>query len=151
MSDQELLKWYKEMGVDEAIADQPVNRFALSIQEVDVTPEQPSGSSQLMEKGKVQPFSSQPISIQRSVSPLSTDIAKAKQTAQEISNTATDLDTLKSGMEGFEGCSLKFTATQMVFGAGAAHPQSSVHWRSPRRRRRSSRHSLYRAQWTAFG
>lgn len=44
--------------------------------------------------------------------------APAPQTAETLAGAAADLDALRAAMAGFEGCALRHTATNLIFGQG---------------------------------
>ena len=106
-----LLRWYVEMGADEAIAAEPANRFA--------PPPAPAG---------VAPTSAPPPSPPRpQVAPavaaappkaLTESLAEAAQSARQLAATAESVAALAALVAGFDGCGLKRTATNTVFADG---------------------------------
>ena len=106
-----LLRWYVEMGADEAIAAEPANRFA--------RPPAPAG---------VAPTSAPPPSPPRpQVAPavaaappkaLTESLAEAAQSARRLAATAESVAGLAALVAGFDGCGLKRTATNTVFADG---------------------------------
>jgi uracil-DNA glycosylase len=94
----ETLNWLVEAGADEAIGETPVNRL-----QAKPTPSQPT------------PMSAQPAASASKPAPVGGD---GVADAQALAAAATTLAELKSAMEGFEGCSLKRTATNTVFADG---------------------------------
>jgi uracil-DNA glycosylase family 4 len=120
---RELLAFYQEAGVDAAIGETAVNRLA----EQPAAPTQaaaaPSPASQL-----VRP----PAPVVRTVTArdLATNLNAppspdaAVMAAREAAGTAATLDELRVMLERFEGCALRATATQLVFGRG--NPQARV-------------------------
>jgi DNA polymerase len=112
---RELLDFYLEAGVDAAVGEQPVNRFA--------TPEPPparvprmaaisvSLPADLETKGRAAP-----------PAPLAPDAAA--MAAREAAKGAKSLDELRAILEAFDGCALKATATQLVFADGT--PQAKL-------------------------
>ncbi|MHC8492000.1 uracil-DNA glycosylase [Thalassospira sp. SM2505] len=124
------LVWQYEMGVDEAIADEPLDRF--------------KASESLSRNAANRPgFAPQPQSAAR---PGATSVARpsalgaggpapvpqgadggfllsdtpheARQSARDAAAAATSLDELKDAIEKFEGCALKKSASNTVFGTG---------------------------------
>ena len=106
-----LLRWYVEMGADEAIAAEPANRFA--------PPPASAG---------VAPTSAPPPSPPRpQVAPavaaappkaLTESLAEAAQSARRLAATAESVAGLAALVAGFDGCGLKRTATNTVFADG---------------------------------
>ena len=109
---REALSWYVEAGVDEAIGDVPVDRYAESAQAK--TKASPAKSAQPKRKEAAKAAAPSP------VSPLSPTAAKpaVPETATQAARAADTLDGLRQALEAFEGCTLKKTATNLVFGDG---------------------------------
>jgi uracil-DNA glycosylase len=125
---QALLRFYVEAGVDAAISEEPVDRFVLSRQlaeEAKRTRHAPSPSSD-----EQQPQPPEPISLDRPPQPaavaprLTIPSEAAIMAAREAAATAATLGELRSTLAGFEGCNLRFTATNLVFADG--NPQARV-------------------------
>ncbi len=102
LSPQEILEWHLLAGVDETIGEDPINRFA----------EKPSTAPALAPA----PAPSIPAAAQTQKSTVPTD--RAVQGACDLAAAAKTLDQLKVAMQGFDGCPLKKTATNLVFGDG---------------------------------
>lgn len=115
----ELLAFYAEAGVDEALSEEPVNRFA-----------QPAPARrQARGDGAVSANSERPAaSVQRQPPPAQAAAAIPDEAqaalARELAAGAATLEELRSRLEGFEGCNLKFTAKNTVFADG--NPQAPV-------------------------
>jgi uracil-DNA glycosylase family 4 len=86
-----LLEWYVAAGVDEAIEEHPIDRFA--------PPPAPAVQA-----------TPQPATVAASKSPAGA--------ARAIAAAARSLDELRASMERFEGCALKATASRLVFADG---------------------------------
>jgi uracil-DNA glycosylase family 4 len=91
-----LLHWYVEMGVDETIGDEPVNRLA--------------------------PCAAAPQSV-RAVAALppaafADSLGEAAQSARLLAAQANTLAALEAAIAGFDGCTLKRTATNTVIADG---------------------------------
>jgi uracil-DNA glycosylase len=91
----DLLRWYVEMGADEAIADEPHDRFAPA-------PAPP------------------PRPVAAAVPPLPMESSGSVASAKTVAASATTLDALRQAVASFEGCALKRTATNTVFADGVA-------------------------------
>lgn len=98
---EKLLQWQITAGVDETIGDTPVNRFA-PVEQTD-TPAADDTESAPVVFTPAAPTESAPL-------PPPPTTALAGQAAT--------LDELRAAIAGFDGCSLKETATNMVFAAG---------------------------------
>ena len=53
------------------------------------------------------------------------------QTARDSADNAASLDELKAAISRFEGCPLKFTAKNLVFGSGAVSPDLMIIGEAP--------------------
>jgi DNA polymerase len=122
---QALLRFYVEAGVDAAISEEPVDRFVLS--------------RQLAEEAKRTRHTRPPPSEEQPPEPIGLDhphqpaalaprltipSAAAIRAARYAAATAATLEELRSTLAGFEGCNLRFTATNLVFADG--NPQARV-------------------------
>jgi len=103
-----LLSMYEDAGGDEVILPTPQNRF----NEIEDTLLFES-KAQKGEEPKPQP------SIPPLISPKT-----AQSTAVASAHSAQSLEELKAALMAFEGCALKYTATNLVFGDG--NPKSRV-------------------------
>lgn len=120
MSDRQdlagLLRWYVEMGVDEAIGETPLDRFALAPERKVPAPAAPSRMTP-----PVPPVASRsatalpPVAI--AAPPLASNAAEARRQAE----AATTLAELEAAVRNFDGCALRRTATNTVFADGTPH------------------------------
>jgi uracil-DNA glycosylase len=107
------LRWWSRAGVTEALDDVPHDRFADSL------------------AGDQRGARNVPDSMRRSSPAVSSSGSRTSQnvhagipadtaesSARDLAETAPDLETLRSVMADFDGCVLKRTATQLVFGDG---------------------------------
>ncbi len=95
------LRWQIEAGADEAVGERPVNRFA---------PAAEGG-------GPVDAAATR-------AAPLLESAAEVKHNARALAAQAATLGELEAALEAFEGCALKQTATNLVFGDG--NPEARV-------------------------
>ncbi|MBN9450830.1 MAG: uracil-DNA glycosylase [Bosea sp.] len=106
----ELLSWYAEMGVTEALDETPRNHFA------DPAP--------IGERGNEQPrfrsLPGRPVPPARPIAAAATPPDDATLSARTLAREARTLDELKSALARFEGCALKATAKNLVFADGNA-------------------------------
>ncbi len=107
-----LLSWYIDSGVDEAIATEPRNFFVTETPAAaPASAPQPTQPSQ-----PPRPGLSVPLDLE---SP-----AAAQLSAQALAAAAGSLAELAEAMQSFEGCALKHTASNLVFGDG--NPEAHV-------------------------
>ncbi|MBN43439.1 MAG: uracil-DNA glycosylase [Alphaproteobacteria bacterium] len=105
------LSWQIEAGADEAILDEPIDRLA------NPPPEPATGASSQEEPGAPVALSTPGPSTQMT-RPNLAPADKVNDTARTLANACPDLTTLQAALAGFDGCTLKTTATNLVFGAG---------------------------------
>jgi len=97
-----LLRWQIDAGADEAIGEVPVNRFAAPA---------PAPAAPHM------PAPTAPPKARPAVGPLE-PTARSVAGARALAAAAGNLDALRAALETFDGCALKHTATNLVFGDG---------------------------------
>jgi uracil-DNA glycosylase len=103
------LRWWSSAGVTIAVDETPRNRF-----------DQESGAIDRSATASPTVATREPREMRperQNNPPLSPPAAEAA--AQALAASAADLAALRSALEGFEGCGLKRTATQLVFEDGA--------------------------------
>lgn len=100
-----LLEWYALAGVDETIAEAPVDRFA------------PLPALAAEKPRDIQTPAKQPAPARPPVA-AKARLESGAKLAEEAAATATTLEELRAVMSDFEGCALKVTATNLVFGDG---------------------------------
>lgn len=98
-----LLDWYLDAGVDESMAEAPIDRYAV----VPAPPAKPSARP---------PITAVPAAPRPVAAPVGDQ--DAVESARNLAARATTLDELKAILEGFDGCGLKHTATNLVFADG---------------------------------
>jgi DNA polymerase len=99
-----LLRWYVEMGADEAIAAEPANRFAPSPAAVAPTP---------VAVPLPQAVAATPPKA------LTESLSEAAQSARRLAAGAETVAALAAMVASFDGCGLKRTATNTVFADGS--------------------------------
>jgi uracil-DNA glycosylase family 4 len=110
----ELLSWYAEMGVTEALDETPRNHFA------DPVPVGERGNGQ----PRLRPLPGRPVAPARPMAAAATAPDDAAVSAKALAREARTLDELKAALAGFEGCALKATAKNLVFADG--NPEGRV-------------------------
>jgi uracil-DNA glycosylase len=114
---RELLAFYIEAGVDAAVGEEPVDRFADDI--AAPTIEQPRAGLSSPTPTKKPPVSAPALPL---AAPPSPDVAALA--AREAVNGIATLEDLRAALDAFEACALKGTATQLVFADG--NPQARI-------------------------
>lgn len=114
-----LLDWYMAAGVDETIAEQPVDRFAAAA----TAPEASSaGNTGVVREAQtpLAPAGGTAPAVPRPAPkpPQLQSRDAAVQTAQDIAAGCATLDDLRAAFEAFDGCPLKETAMSFVFADG---------------------------------
>ena len=103
-----LLRWYVDMGADEAIGTEPANRLAASKTASAAAPlTQPPARSAAVRAVAASPPAA-----------LAESMAEAAQSARRLAAGAESIAALAALIAGFEGCALKRTATNTVFADG---------------------------------
>ena len=106
-----LLRWYVEMGADEAIAAEPANRFAPPPAPAVVAPASARPPSPPQPQAAPAVAAAPPKALTES-------LAEAAQSARRLAASAQSVAELAALVAGFEGCGLKRTATNTVFADG---------------------------------
>ncbi|MEX0839642.1 MAG: uracil-DNA glycosylase [Parvibaculum sp.] len=110
-----LLAFHVEAGVTEALADAPVDRYALA--EAAATPVAvPAASAAPRADPRGTPAPAAPRAATPPAMPL--DDVRAAEGAREIAAACTTLDELRAALAAFEGCPLRNTAKNLVFADG---------------------------------
>jgi uracil-DNA glycosylase family 4 len=104
-----VLDWYRAAGVDLAVVDEPVDRFA----------QKPPALAQAVQRPSLATPSPAAVPPQPA-GPIGGDPSEARRLAA----TAQSLDQLRDILDGYDGCGLKFRATQLVFADG--NPQARI-------------------------
>ncbi len=116
-----LLAFYAEAGVDAALSEEPVDRFALSRDQSEAR----RHAAAAAEARAAEP--PPPVArSERETPPQMPSIAPTAPSegvvmaARQAAATAETLETLRATLAGFEGCNLRLTATNLVFSDGNA-------------------------------
>jgi uracil-DNA glycosylase family 4 len=123
---RELLAFYLEAGVDAVLGETAVDRFA---EPADVAP-RPAISRPADEAPRADPQAGSRPALDRSrppampAAPIPLPPDSAVMAAREEARSAQTLDQLRSILDGFTGCTLRATATRLVFADG--NPQARV-------------------------
>jgi DNA polymerase len=128
---RQLLDFYAEAGVDALLGETPIDRFAAAESGPAVRPTSSVLANESIRHNGFQESNatnagtdqSAPASRESSLKTVGNPSSivppdTAAMQAREASKTAATLDELRAILERFEGCTLKATATQLVFGDG---------------------------------
>jgi uracil-DNA glycosylase len=121
----ELLAFYLEAGVDCALSDDPVDRLSEQTEEraaAAVVTARPLLRTAASAPGAAAAAPIQYTAAHRPDAAPAPDIAIS--TAREAARSASSLEELRTLLDGFDGCALKFTATKLVFADG--NPQARI-------------------------
>lgn len=110
-----LLAFYAEAGVDEPLGDAPVDRFAEA--QSRQTPRKPAGAAAQPPARQAAPPQAIPVLRPTAAQAAVPDGAQAALARQLAADAAT-LEELREAMAAFDGCNLKSTARNLVFGDG---------------------------------
>ena len=125
-----LLQWYLEAGVDEAIADQPQDRFAEQARLLAARAAAPPPALPGLSDGPMPPSPTRGAAPQgrgpltKPAAPAQVSDQAAVKDAVAQAAKAETLDDLRAALEGFDGCALKTTASNLCFFDG--NPQARV-------------------------
>ena len=122
----DILAFHLEAGVDVALGEEPLDRFVeTAAEKASQRPraQPPQGAQQLETKSISPRAAAQPARHELPPPGLATPDQAANE-AREAAATAPTLEALQALLERFEGCSLKHTATRLVFADG--NPQARL-------------------------
>ncbi|RUV28366.1 uracil-DNA glycosylase, partial [Mesorhizobium sp. M5C.F.Ca.IN.020.32.2.1] len=130
----DLLAFYASAGVDEALEEEPLNRFAEAASKspepapTTVTPTTGENAALPRSTGLSRAEMGERQAAAPAVrAPSGTATVPDEQQAalaRQLATTATSLDELRKHMAAFDGCNLKFTAKNLVFADG--NPNAAV-------------------------
>ena len=114
---RDLLTFYVESGVDVALDEAPANRFADQLAPAPAT--DPGAAAAVRPLPELRPAA--PAAVAAPPPPLPEEAIMA---ARAAARSAASLEALREIMAAFEGCALRTTAKQLVFGDG--NPQARL-------------------------
>lgn len=123
---RDLLAFYADAGVDEALEDTPVNRFLTPAPKNTPLPSpaafQPSRPAPAGSETRPAPqtFRATDTPAGQAARPASATVPDEQQAAlaRQLARSASSLDELRQAMATFDGCNLKSTAKNLVFADG---------------------------------
>jgi len=118
------LDWYSAMGVDLAIGDEPIDRFAMPAAGQKALQNAGADNNTTHKSTKpASPVTSQTIAPAVAQSHLQPEVHNVDE-AKQLASAATSLGALRASMEAFNGCPLKHRATNLVFADG--NPEADI-------------------------
>ncbi len=125
---RELLSFYADAGVDEALSEEPIDRFA---QAATARPERAQQAPSSDNEASRNPANRSPErelakapSRPAAATPAAVPDEAQAELARELAARAANLDELREALASFEGCNLKSTAKNTVFSDG--NPQARL-------------------------
>jgi DNA polymerase len=109
-----LLRWYVEQGVDEAIGEEPIDRFAAPPPAPPVAAVAPSAPAARAPT----PLRAPPPPPAPARAPVPLESPQLVEDARALAEGCRTLAELEAAIHGFEGCALKRTAKNTVFADG---------------------------------
>ncbi len=119
---EEVLRFYAEAGIDVALSEAPVDRFALSHAQAEAVAR--ARDTVVRQRPEPRRETAPPPQARSEPPTLAVPSEAAVMAAREAAATAETLDALRATLETFEGCNLRFTATNLVFADG--NPEARV-------------------------
>jgi DNA polymerase len=110
LTPSQLLRWHLDAGVDEAIGESAIDRYAAP------RPDEASAPEPAPEPSAQSPAPAVP--ARPPARPPAPAAADALAAACELAAAASTVEELRRALEDFDGCALKKTATNLVFGDG---------------------------------
>jgi DNA polymerase len=119
------LDWYRAVGVDLAVGEDPVDRFAASAAAPRRSnPIPPPASSPAPAPLIVAPVLQRPGEAPPPATAIVTSLTADPAETRALAAAAPTLEALRATMNAYEGCTLKKRATQLVFSDG--NPEASI-------------------------
>lgn len=118
------LRWQVDAGIDEAIADAPIDRFAAPPPQPEALPVSAPPAPLTLAPAAPRAVQERSERISYAPPPSPGAVQGEGASAHALAAAATNLSELREALDRFEGCALKRTATNLVFADG--NPQSRV-------------------------
>ena len=107
-----LLRWYVDAGIDEAIEDQPIDRYRIA----SLARDSAATGPQAAPARPALPAATRP--APSAALPAGTPLDDGVATARRLAGAAGSLEALRAALAEFDGCALRQTAMNMVFADG---------------------------------
>lgn len=112
------LRWQFEVGADEAIIDSPVDCFT-ALPPKHVLLNEAAKPAATAHEEDAPAATSNATSANKTAPPSLTPVDAVNEAARGLANACDDLTALEEALSLFDGCALKTTATNLVFGTGS--------------------------------
>jgi len=113
-----VLQWHIDAGCDECVAEEPVDRFAVSAQMMTEPTAAASAPARAPASQSRAADTSPGVSRGAKVDPREVDNNRQVKSAMDLAGAAETIDDLRDALAAFEGCPLKKTATNLVLSDG---------------------------------
>lgn len=117
-----MLRWLVDAGADEALADEPIDRFAVAAEPAPVAPRAEPVAERSAARAPARPL--EPLPARAPAAFAAAPASASAKSARDVAAACSTLDQLRAAVEAFDGCALKVTAKHTVFADG--HPDAKV-------------------------
>lgn len=125
---RQILQWYLDAGVDEAVGETPIDRYGLAakaeLERARKAEEVLKASHDEMDEKRERSGAKRDAAGPTPVRPSSEASDDQVKSAVELAQGAKSVEALRAALDGFDGCPLKKTATNLVFGDG--NPEAKI-------------------------
>lgn len=118
---ESLLRWYVEQGIDEAIGEEAVDRFAVPPPRAAPVPSQPVPAAPTpLQPTPIRqaPIRPAPAAAAPLRGPVPIESPQLVEDARELARRCSSVEELEAAIRAFDGCALKRTAKNTVFADG---------------------------------
>lgn len=114
---ESLLRWYVDQGIDEAIGEDAIDRFAAPPAQVAPLPVQPvaPAAATPIRSAPIRPAPAAPTPLR---GPVPIESPQLVEDARGLAQRCNSVDELEAAVRAFDGCALKRTAKNTVFADG---------------------------------
>jgi uracil-DNA glycosylase family 4 len=123
LNDAELaaaLDWYRAVGVDLAVGEEPVDRFAASA----AAPRRAAAQVSAPAAAPIQMPALKPVAAAPAAAAIVAALPADPSETRALAAAAPTLEALRAAMDAYEGCTLKKRATQLCFADG--NPEAEI-------------------------
>jgi len=116
---ESLLRWYVDQGIDEAIGEEAIDRFAVPAapQAAPVTTQPSPATPTPIRSAPTRPTPAAPAPLR---GPVPIESPQLVEDARALSQRCNSVEDLEAAVRAFDGCALKRTAKNTVFADGVA-------------------------------
>lgn len=130
-----LLAWYRDMGVTDALAEEPLDWLARGDRPIVPEPEPPRPEPRRAPpvRAAAPAHATAPPSSAVPVRNFAVPTADAEESARATAQSARSLEELRKALSGFDGCALRATAKNLCFYRGSPHARLMIIGEAPGR------------------